>query len=65
MVGDPTASIKYIVKVQPAGGEPFRVETKAKVELISPPAVGDVLRALYDPCCTAARRLARASSRMR
>ena len=49
MVGDPTANIKYIVEVQPANGEPFRVETKAKVELISPPAVGDVLRALYDP----------------
>jgi hypothetical protein len=49
MVGDPTANMKYIVEVQPASGEPFRVETKAKVELISPPAVGDVLRALYDP----------------
>jgi hypothetical protein len=49
MVGDPTANIKYIVEVHPANGEPFRVETKAKVELISPPAVGDVLRALYDP----------------
>jgi hypothetical protein len=49
MVGDPTANMKYIVEVQPASGEPFRVETKAKVELISPPVVGDVLRALYDP----------------
>jgi hypothetical protein len=49
MVGDPTANMKYIVEVQPANGEPFRVETKAKVELISPPVVGDVLRALYDP----------------
>ena len=49
MVGDPTANIKYVVEVQPVNGEPFRVETKAKVELISPPAVGDVLRALYDP----------------
>jgi hypothetical protein len=49
MVGDPTAHMKYIVEVQPANGEPFRAETKAKVELISPPTVGDVLRALYDP----------------
>jgi hypothetical protein len=49
MVGDPTATIKYIVEVHPASGEPFRVETKAKVELISPPVAGDVLRALYDP----------------
>jgi hypothetical protein len=49
MVGDPTGTFKFIVEVQPAGGAPFRAETKAKAELILLPVAGDVLRALYDP----------------
>ena len=49
MPGDPTIKTKYIVEVQPADGEPFRVETKVKVELVGFPVEGDMVRALYDP----------------
>jgi hypothetical protein len=40
---------KYIVEVRPADGEPFRVETKAKVAIFSKPRPGDVVKVSYDP----------------
>jgi hypothetical protein len=40
---------KYIVEVRPAGAEPFRVETKAKVPASSHPEPGDVVTVAYDP----------------
>lgn len=40
---------KYIVEVRPAGAEPFRVETKAKVPISSHPEPGDVVTVAYDP----------------
>ena len=49
MVGDPTMNAKYIVEVQPEHGPSFRSETKAKVELVCLPGVGDILNVLYDP----------------
>jgi len=40
---------KYILEVRPAGGEPFRVETKAKVPISSKPGEGDTVKVSYDP----------------
>jgi len=40
---------KYIVEVRPPGGEPFRVETKAKVPISHHPEPGDVVKVTYDP----------------
>jgi hypothetical protein len=40
---------KYILEVRPQGEQPFRVETKAKVPIFSPPRPGDVVWVLYDP----------------
>ncbi len=40
---------KYIVEVRPAGGEPFRVETKAKVPIFRHPQPGDLVKVMYDP----------------
>jgi hypothetical protein len=39
---------KYIVEVRPPGGEPFRVETKAKVPISHRPGSGDVVKVTYD-----------------
>jgi len=39
---------KYIVEVRPAGQEPFRVETKAKVPISSHPRPGDVVKVAYE-----------------
>lgn len=40
---------KYIVEVRPAGQQPFRVETKAKVPIFHAPQVRDLVTVLYDP----------------
>jgi len=40
---------KYILEVRPAGHDPFRVETKAKVAIGSSPHPGDVVTVSYDP----------------
>ena len=40
---------KYIVEVRPPGGEPFRVETKAKVAMGHRPSPGDIVKVTYDP----------------
>jgi hypothetical protein len=40
---------KYIVEVRPDGGEPFRVETKAKVPIFHKPRPGDVVQVSFDP----------------
>jgi hypothetical protein len=40
---------KYIVEVRPAGGEPFRVETKVKVPIFGKPHPGDMVKVSYDP----------------
>ncbi len=40
---------KYIVEVRPGGGEPFRVETKAKVPISHKPRPGEVVTVSYDP----------------
>jgi hypothetical protein len=40
---------KFIVEVRPAGGQPFRVETKAKVPIFHCPQPGDVVKVSYDP----------------
>ncbi len=40
---------KYIVEVRPAGEQPFRVETKAKVPISHHPQPGDVVKVTYDP----------------
>jgi hypothetical protein len=40
---------KYIVDVQPEGGEAFRTETVAKVAFLGGPSEGDVVNCKYDP----------------
>jgi hypothetical protein len=40
---------KYILEVRPAGQQPFRVETKAKVPIFSKPEQGDTVTVSYDP----------------
>jgi hypothetical protein len=40
---------KYILEVHPAGEQPFRVETKAKVPIFSKPEQGDTVTVSYDP----------------
>ena len=40
---------KYILEVRPAGEQPFRVETKAKVPIFSKPDQGDTVTVTYDP----------------
>jgi hypothetical protein len=40
---------KYILEVRPADGEPFQVETKAKVAIFSKPRPGDLVKVSYDP----------------
>jgi hypothetical protein len=40
---------KYILEVRPAGQQPFRVETKAKVPIFSKPRQGDIVTVTYDP----------------
>jgi hypothetical protein len=39
---------KYIIEVRPAGEQPFRVETKAKVPIFSRPKPGDVVQVTYE-----------------
>ena len=39
---------KFIVEVRPPGGDPFRVEMKAKVPIFSSPQVGDLVKVLYE-----------------
>jgi hypothetical protein len=40
---------KYILEVRPAGQQPFRVETKAKVAIFHRPGEGDVVTVSFDP----------------
>jgi hypothetical protein len=39
----------YILEVRPAGQQPFRVETKAKVPIFSKPREGDSVTVSFDP----------------
>ncbi len=43
---------KYILEVRPAGEDPFRIETKAKVPIFSAPQPGDLVMS-----CTSTRAL--------
>jgi hypothetical protein len=38
----------YVLEVRPEGGAPFRVETQAKVPILSKPEQGDVVRVSYE-----------------
>ena len=40
---------KYILEVRPAGQQPFRVETKAKVPVFGHPTEGDAVTVSFDP----------------
>jgi hypothetical protein len=40
---------KYILEVRPAGQQPFRVETKARVAIIAHPVQGETVTVRYDP----------------
>ncbi|HEX3962641.1 MAG TPA: hypothetical protein VHZ03_39425 [Trebonia sp.] len=40
---------KYILEVRPAGQQPFRVETKARVPIIAHPERGDTVTVSYNP----------------
>ena len=40
---------KYILEVRPAGQQPFRVETKAKVAVFHRPGEGDAVTVSFDP----------------
>lgn len=39
---------KYILEVRPAGEDPFRIETKAKVPIFSAPQPGDLVKVTYE-----------------
>jgi hypothetical protein len=40
---------KYVLEVRPAGQQPFRVETTAKVPILSKPQEGDTVTVSYEP----------------